>query len=617
MRIDRRKFLQSSTAAATLAGATAFKASPALAEWSGGGVRSHGESLLGALKYGPDFKHFDYVNPDAPKGGVAKLSVGVPYDSFNPFNAKGRAASGVSTLVFESLMTPPMDEGSTHYGLLAEWMEFTKGGDWAAFRLRDGARWHDGEPVTVADVQKSFELLTTQGHPLFRYYYGDVAEVVDEGDRIVLFKLKTSENRELPHILGQLNILPAHYWESRAFDEPTLEPPLGSGPYRITKFDEGRFVEMSRVEDYWGAELPVRVGSNNFDTLRFEHFLDRDTAFEAFKKGDVDYWEENSAQRWAERFDFPALRRGHVVKEEPVLEGPKALQGFAFNLRRPQFADRRVRAALALAFDFEWSNKAIFFNQYARPYSYFQGSEGLMALDVPQGDELALLEPFRDQLPSELFEKPFENMETDGTGRNRRGLRRARKLLEEAGWTIQEQRLVNAEGAQLELEFLLTQGGSQERVVQPFIDNLQKLGVDASLRGVDSAQYVRRRRSYDFDMIVAGVANSESPGNEQREFWGSKAAQVEGSRNVAGVSNPVVDSLIETIINAPDRPALEAASRALDRVLLWEHYMIPQLYTPYERIAYWNRFGHPDPYPARSIGYPNVWWWDADKAAKI
>ncbi|MBX2854556.1 MAG: extracellular solute-binding protein [Rhodobacteraceae bacterium] len=617
MRIDRRKFIQSSTAAATLAGAPVLSAAPAFAEWSGGGVRSHGESLLGALKYGPDFKHFDYVNPDAPKGGTAKLSVGTPYDSFNPFNAKGQAASGVSTLVYESLMTPPMDEGSTHYGLLAEWMEFTKGGDWAAFRLRDGARWHDGEPVTVADVQKSFELLTTQGNPLYRYYYGDVSEVIDEGDRIVLFKFSTTENRELPHILGQLNVFPAHFWESRAFDQPTLESPLGSGPYRISRFEEGRFVEMSRVEDYWGADLPVRVGSNNFETLRFEHFLDRDTAFEAFKKGDVDYWEENSAQRWAERFDFPALRKGHVVKDEPKLEGPKTIQSFAFNLRRPQFADRRVRAALGLAFDFEWSNKAVFFDQYARPYSYFQGSEGLMALGVPEGDELALLEPYRDQLPAELFEKPFKNLETDGSGSNRRGLRRARKLLEEAGWTIQDQRLVNAEGTPLTLEFLLTQASSQEKVVQPFLDNLAKLGVEATLRSVDSAQYVRRRRSYDFDMILAGVANSESPGNEQREFWGSKAANVEGSRNVSGVDNPIVNSLIEVIINAPERSALEAASRALDRVLLWEHYMISELYTPYERVAYWDRFGHPEPYPPRAVGFPNVWWWDAEKAAKI
>lgn len=614
MAVRRRDFLLASAGFGLASTAAPFGGSRALAET---GERLHGHSLLGSLKYGPEFKHFDYVNPAAPKGGRARLSVSALFDTFNPYNAKGTAASGVAGLVFETLMEASYDEGSTHYGLLAEWMEIAPDKLSTAFRLRDGARWHDGQPVTVADVIESFRLFTTKGHPLYRFYYGDVTEVVDEGDRVVRFKFKSAENKELPHILGQVVVLPAHWWADRPFDKTILEAPLGSGPYRIGAFEEGVFVEYDRVPDYWGADLPVRVGAENFDTVRFDSFLDRDTAFEAFKKGDIDYWEENSASRWAQRFDFPAIQSGKVVKREIELAGPKPMQGFVFNTRRAKFADRRVRAALSMAYDFTWSNSAVFFDQYAQPTSFFQGSADLMATGLPDGAELALLEPYRGQLPAELFETPYENPKTDGSGADRRVLRRAAKALAEAGWTVKDGVLSDAAGAPMEIEFLARNGGSAEKLAGPLLRNFERLGVKTSFREVDTAQYVSRVRAYDFDMVTGGVSNSESPGNEQREYWGTAAADAPGGRNWAGLKNPVVDALIETIITAPDRAALTAASRALDRVLLWEHPMIMQLYAPLERIAYWDRFSAPDPTPPRSVGFPTVWWWDAAKAAKL
>lgn len=587
----------------------------ARAEWSGGGTRSHGESLLGRMKYGPDFPRFDYANPDAPKGGAARLYGGGKFDTLNPFNAKGDAPIG-ATLPIETLMEAPLDEGSTHYGLLAEWMEWPKDYSWAAFKLRPEARFHDGRPVTVADVQASFRLLVDKGAPFFRFYYQNVAEVVDEGDGVVRFKLDITGNRELPHILGQLYILPAHAWENRAFDETTLDPLLGSGPYRTAEVDVGKRVIFERVEDYWAADLPVNVGAYNFDRLSFETFLDNDVAFEAFKKGEIDFWNENSASRWAERYDFPAARDGKVVKSQPVLEGPKAVQGFAFNLRREKFQDRRVREAIAAVFDFERTNRQVYFEQYARPNSYFQGTPELMATGLPEGAELALLEPFRDQLPPKLFEEPFRNVETDGTGRDRRPLKLAGDLLDAAGWTIKDRKRQNAAGEVLTLEFLSAQP-SQNRVFTPYVQRLQRLGIDATVRQIDAAQYINRVRAYDFDLIIDGWSNSESPGNEQREFWGSASADAPGGRNTPGVKNPVLDALIDKIIFAENREALAAASRALDRVLLWEHYSVLQLYTPFERVAYWDKFGKPDPLPARNVGFPTVWWWDAEKAAEI
>lgn len=611
MRITRRDFT-----ALTLSAAAMTAARPAYANKNV--IRSHGASLTDALKYGPDFPHFDYVNPDAPKGGIARLGTQSSFDSFNPFIVKGDTPTGVG-IIFDTLMGRSLDQGSTEYGLLAEWIEYPEDYSWASFRLRDNAAWHDGAPVTVEDVIFSINILIEKGHPQYRFYYANVKEAVDLGDRVVRFNFDVKDNRELPQIMGQLTILPKHWWADRTFEDSTLEPLLGSGPYRIGAFEPGRYIEYDRVKNYWGADVPINVGKHNFDKLRYEIFLDGEAAFEGFKSGEFDFRAENSASKWAQQYEFPAAKKGLVVKEEIVEKGPKRIQTYAFNLRRPQFQDRRVREAIKLAFDFERTNATVYFEQYARPRSYFQGTESLMATGAPEGAELAMLEELRGQVPEEVFGPHYEPPKTDGSGRNRRQLRQAKKLLADAGWNVRNGALVGPDDKPMKIEFLSAQD-SQGKVLNPFIKNLKTLGVNASMRVVDGPQYIRRVAQdpeFDWDMIIWGVSNSESPGNEQREFWGSEAATRVGARNVGGVQDPAVDALIDKIIFAKDREELEAASRALDRVLTWNHYMIMQLYTPYERIAYWNKFGHPDPLPPYSIGFPTYWWWDEAKAAEV
>ena len=555
------------------------------------------------------------MNPEAPKGGLVRLSAVGRFDNVNFWNRKG-VRSSAARLSIESLMAPSLDEGSTHYGLLAEWMERPKDDSWVAFRIRDAARFHDGRPVTPADCIASLQMLVEKGRPFFAAYYANVEKSVDEGDNIVRFHFDQTGNKELPHIMGQLDVFPAHWWDGRDFGDSTLEPLLGSGPYRIVELAAGKFVRLARVEAYWGADTPTQLGQNNFDEIRFEHFFEQAAAFEAFKKGDIDYWTENRAKRWAQDYDFPAAAQGKVIKKEVSLAGPKTIQGLVFNLRRAKFQDRRVREALGLAFDFEWTNKAVFYEQYARPNSYFQGTEGLMAVGVPEGDELALLEPYRPQLPAALFEAPFELPLTDGSGRFRQLRRRANRLLRDAGFELKDGERVGPDGAPLTIEFLGFQD-SHLPIIDPYLKNLESLGIEATFRGIDAAQYQNRLLGFDFDMVVSGWSNSESPGNEQRDYWGSVGADREGGRNLAGVKNPVIDALIEKIIFAPNRLALETASRALDRVLLWEHYSVLELYAPLERFAYWDRYSGPNPLPPRSVGFPEVWWWDAAKAAKL
>ncbi|MFN3613303.1 MAG: extracellular solute-binding protein [Rubrimonas sp.] len=597
-------------------GAAAATVAPLRGRAESGVIRSHGGSLIGELRYGPDFSHFGYVNPDAPKGGRARIATASSFDSFNPFITRGDTPTGIG-LIFESLMTSSLDEGSTHYGLLAEWFEHPADHSWAAFRLRDEARWHDGRPVTVEDVIWTFRTLVEKGAPHYRFYYANVSDVRDMGGGVVRFDFDQAGNRELPHIMGQLTILPKHWWQERDFEAGGLEPPLTSGPYRIGAHEPGRFIEYERVADYWGADLPVNRGQHNFDRVRYEIFLDASAQLDAFRAGQIDYREEFSAQNWAERYDFAAVRDGRVRREEVTLEGPKRVQYLAMNLRRRKFQDIRTRRALALAFDFEWTNRTIYFEQYARPTSFFQGGGDLQPDGPPDADELALLEPFRGQIPDEVFGEAYRPPVTDGSGRNRQGLREAARLLEAAGW--REGRggvLQDEDGRPFEIEFLSAQD-AQERVIGPYIANLATLGVRATFRVVDGPQYIRRVSQdpdFDFDMIIFGVSNSESPGNEQREFWGSEAATRMGSRNIAGVQDPAVDALIDRIIFAENRTQLAAATRALDRVLTWSHYAILQLYTPFERIAFWNMFGHPEPLPARSVGFPTVWWRDEEKA---
>ena len=568
---------------------------------------SHGWSLFGDLKYPPDFKRFDYVNPEAPKGGTLRLSATGGFDSLNPFILKGDAASG-SSLIYDRLLTGSYDEAGAEYGLLAESVEAAEDFSWVEFTLRPEARWHDGKPVTPEDVVFSFNILREKGAPVYRFYYANVKSVTKAGAHGVRFEFDTVGNRELPLIMGQLPILPAHYWKGRNFEATTLEPPLGSGPYRIGKVDANRSITLERVKDYWGKDLAVNVGAHNFDQIVFEYYRDDTVALEAFKANNFDMRNETSAKNWATAYDFPAAKQGKVTLAELETRNAEPMQGFLFNIRKSKFSDPRVRLAFNYAFDFEWANKNLFYGQYARSSSYFQNSE-LAASALPDAAELALLEPFRAQLPPEVFTSIYKPPSTDGSGNNRDNLREAQRLLAEAGWQVKNGGLTNTtSGEKMQVEFLLDQPNF-ERIVSPYVRSLERLGIKASIRMVDTAQYQNRTDAYDFDIVIGGIANSLSPGNEQREYWSSAAADRPGSRNLAGVNSPVVDALIDKIIFAEDRAALVAASRALDRVLLWGHYLVPQWHSPVSRIAYWNVIDYPRPTPDYNIGFPDLWWY--------
>ncbi len=576
----------------------------------GKAARGHGIAMHGDLKYPPDFKHFEYYDPNAPKGGTVKLGATGSFDSLNPYIVKGNAAAGLGG-VYDSLTIDSADEAFSQYGLLAETIEVPDDHSWVAFTLRPEARWHDGMPVTVADVIYTFDLLVKKGTPFFRFYYGSVKEVVQTGPRTVRFNFKPGENRELPLIVGQLTVLPKHYWEKREFDKTTLEPPLGSGPYKVDKVDPGRSISYQRVPDYWAKDLPAKKGSENFGVMQFDYYRDETIALEAFKAGAFDFRAENSSKNWATAYDIPAVKNGTLKKEEVHHDRSAGMQGFAYNMRRDLFRDRRVREALAYAFDFEWSNKNLFYGQYVRTRSYFDNSE-LAAKGLPGSEELKLLEPFRGKIPDEVFAKEYNPPKTDGSGNIRDNLRTASKLLTDAGWTVKGQERVNGKtGKPLTFEVLLVTP-LFERIVLPFARNLEKLGVKIRVRTVDSAQYRRRLDTFDFDMVVASFGQSLSPGNEQRSFWSSSAAELEGGRNLMGIKDPAVDALIEKLIAAPDRKSLITATRALDRVLQWGFYLVPHFHAPYDRIAYWDMFGRPKLTPIRGNQF-DAWWIDADK----
>lgn len=577
------------------------------------GRTRHGIAMHGDLKYGPDFRHFEYVDPEAPKGGVVRVAAIGTFDSFHPFIVKGSPAAGIGR-IYETLMTAAADEPFSEYGLLAESITVPPDRSWVAFRLRAEARWHDGRPVTADDVIWTFETLVAKAVPFYRGYYRDVEKVEKLDPRTVRFTFGSGGNRELPLILGQLVVLPKHYWAERDFTRTTLEPPLGSGPYRIGAFEPGRYVEYRRVEDYWGRELPVNAGRNNFDRVRHDYYRDGTVAVEAFKAGEYDFRAENSSKNWATAYDFPALKQGLVRKEEVPHDRSTGMQGFAFNSRRPLFQDRRVRQALAYAFDFEWSNRTLFYGQYRRTRSYFANSE-LAAAGLPGPAELAVLEPYRDRLPEEVFTRVYEPPANDGSGRIRASLRQGSKLLREAGWSVDKttRKLVHtATGRTMEFEILLV-SPLFERIVLPFKKNLARLGITVSVRTVDSAQYRRRLDDFDFDVIIGTWGQSLSPGNEQRDFWGSDFADRPGSRNLMGIKDPVVDALVEGVIHAPDRESLVDRVRALDRVLQWGHWVIPQWHIPYDRLVYWDRFGRPETTPTQGVQF-DAWWIDPGKA---
>ncbi len=573
----------------------------------------HALSLTGEPKYGPDFKQLDYVNPAAPKGGEVKLYDIGSFDTFNPYIVKGDPPAGIG-MVFETLTTSPLDDAATEYGLIAESIEVAEDLSQVIFNLRAEAKWHDGKPVTADDVVWSFNTLKEKGAPLYRYYYANVDKAEVLGPRKVRFHFSGPKNRELPQIMGQLPVLPKHWWATREFDKTTLEPPLGSGPYKIAEFRPGQDIVFERVANWWGKDLPVNRGRYNFDRVRYTAFRDSGVTLEAFKGAAYDFRSENSAKNWATGYDFPAVKDGRVIKKVVEHGRPAGMQAFVFNTRRDMFKDARVRQALAYAYDFEWSNKNIYFDQYRRSSSFFQNSE-LANTGLPSPAELKYLEPLRGKVPPEVFTKTYEPPKTDGSGNIREGLRAALDLLKQAGWTIKNQKLVGPDGKPMEIEFLNGQPES-ERAIQPFLRNLERLGITGRIRTVDASQYVQRLRAFDYDMIIGGWAQSESPGNEQREFWSSAAADREGSRNYAGIKNPAVDKLIDDLIAAPDRADLVAATRALDRVLLWNHYIIPQLHAPTDRIAFWNRFGFTDKTPKYGTDFMS-WWVDPAKDAAL
>jgi microcin C transport system substrate-binding protein len=584
------------------------------------GIWRHGLSLFGELKYPDGFSHFDYVNPHAPKGGSMRRSALGTFDTLNPFNLKGTPASGAG-LIYDTLMGSASDEPSSEYGLLAEAMRYPDDYSSVTYRLRADALWHDGQPIVVEDVIWSLGVLKSS-HPRYRFYYQNIVKAEETGEREVTFYFDETGNRELPQITGQLIILPKHYWEGenakgerRNFSRSTLEPPLGSGPYRISEVKPGRSIIYQRVDDYWGASLPVNVGQYNFDEISFEYFRDTTVLHEAFKGDVFDFTIENSAKRWATGYTFPAVIGGDVVVEAFRTKNAAPMQAYVFNTRRGKFSDPRVRRAFNLAFDFEWLKSNVFYNQYERIDSYFENSE-LEAIGLPEGLELDILEPLRGAIPNEVFTKKYTNPVGGNAQKVRANLREAQRLFKEAGWRVKDRKLVHeVTGELMNVEFLIVQP-DMERVISPFRKNLQRIGVLSSIRTVDVSQYQERLDTFDFDIVISSFAQSLSPGNEQRDYWGSETADREGSGNLIGIQDEAIDSLINTIIFAKDRNALIASTRALDRVLLWNHFVVPQFFTADIRSARWNRFGLPDIKPDYGIS-TNSWWHDESLATQI
>mgnify|MGYP006271022941 FL=1 len=582
----------------------------------------HALTLFADIKYPAGFAHFDYVNPDAPKAGRVRFGLVGSFDSLNPYSFKGAPAGAVLN---DALLTPSLDEPSTEYGLVASSVWHPEDRSMVVFRLRPEARFHDGAPITPEDVIWSMQALR-DAHPQYNAYYKNISRAEQTGEHEVTFTFSIAGNRELPLITGQLPVLPKHWWtgkdvqgRQRDINATTLETPLGSGAYVATDVKPGASILMKRVPDYWGKDLAVNLGQNNFDEIEYIYFRDANVAFEAFKGGQYDWRTEGSSKMWATGYDFPAVQAGKVVKEEITLNQVNGMQSWAMNIRRPKFQDVRVRQALNHAFDFEWANQNLFYGQYIRSRSYFNNSE-MEARGLPSAAELALLEPLKDKLPPEVFTTEYKNPLNDTPQARRRNMRQAATLLDAAGWKVSPEGgksvLKNAQGESLAIEFLLD-SPLFERVALPYKQQLELLGISVTVKTVDSAQYERRTQTFDYDIMVGSWGQSLSPGNEQREYWGSEAAKRDGSRNYVGIANPAIDALIEKLIFASDRESLVNACRALDRALMWNHYVVPMWFIPYQRTARWDRFGRPDTLPSLSTGFPDIWWWDAERARKV
>ncbi len=583
----------------------------------------HGFALHGSPKYAQGFKYFDYVEPSAPKGGKLIIHTpGATFDSLNPFILKGTAASGlfrlhqndllptISPVISESLLINSLDEPFTMYGLIAETIEVPKTGQYVRFTIRPEARFQDGSYISVKDVIFSFNKLINEGDPLYKAYFGDIDSVKETGTREVTFFFKNSGNSELPLIIGQMPILSEVYWAEIDFSDNSLRGPLGSGPYKIKDFEPGRFIEYERIENYWGKDLPVNIGRHNFDEIRFDYYRDETVAFEAFMSGEYDIRYENSARNWAVKYDGEKIVNKKIIKEAFKDNTPAGMQGFVFNTRKDIFSDVRVRKALSYAFDFSWTNKAIFYDQYKRTRSYFQNSE-LSAAKIPTGLELKFLEKYRNKLPLEIYNQEYNPPRVDKNNSLRSNLLKAVSILTDAGWVQAPSGNFEKNGKPFEFEILL-RSPSFERIVAPFIKNLRKIGIKAQMRTVDSSQWINRIQAFDFDMIVFSWGQSLSPGNEQRNYWGSLAADQQGSRNFAGVKDPVIDELIEDLVLAETRDELVAYTKAIDRVLQWGHYVIPNWYSPDTRVAFWNKFAYPSKIPLLGISI-STWWFDMGK----
>lgn len=585
---------------------------PAPAQDAAAPAPRHGIALHGEPKYPPGFTHLDYVNPDAPKGGTIKFSAIGSFDSLNPFVIKGTQAAGMNFLrsgfVYESLMQNSWDEPFSLYGVVAESIELPEDKSWVAFNLRPQAKWADGKPITADDVVWTFETLMEKGNPFFKAYYGDVEKAEAVSPSRVKFTFKVAGNAELPLIVAEIAILPKHYWtaEGRDFAQGALTPPLGSGPYKIGRVEPGRKIEYLRRDDWWGKDLPFFKGFYNFDRIEYDYYRDTNVALEAFFAGQFDVQEENTAKLWASAYNAPPVLDGRIVKEEIENARPAGMQAFIYNIRRPVFADPKVREALAYAFDFEWSNRQFAYGSYIRTDSYFENSE-LASSGLPSGAELALLERFRGKIPGEVFTKTYAPPATDGSGNLRDGLRRASQLLDEAGWKPGPDGVRMKEGKKLEFE-IIDSSPMFERWTLPFIRNLKRLGVTATFRAIDSAQYQNRMNDFDFDMTISVFGQSDSPGNEQRDFWGSAKADMQGSRNYIGVRDPVVDQIVEELIQAKSREDLTAHVHALDRILLWNHYTIPMWHYPKWRIARWSYIERPETLSGINPLIASTWW---------
>jgi microcin C transport system substrate-binding protein len=617
--ISRRQILTFAAGATAGVAAAHLGVSDGLADDA---IESHGMSAFGDLAYPADFPHFNYVNPDAPKGGVfSQIGPGrlynqnfLTFNSLNSFILRGDAAQGME-LTFATLMATSGDEPDGMYGFAAEKVRRSADGLTYQFFIRPHATFHDGTPLTAQDVAFSLNILKQKGHPLISQSLRDFTGAKADDDTVVTVTFAPKRARDVPLFVAGLPIFSRAYYGNRPFDESTLDVPLGSGARKVGRFEPGRFIEYERLKDWWGADLPVARGQNNFDVVRFEYYRDRDVAFEGFTAGNYSYREEFTSRIWATRYDFPAARDGRVRRGEIPDDTPSGAQGWFINTRRPQFADPRLREALGDAFDFEWTNKTIMYGSYKRTVSVFQNSN-MMAEGKPGPEELALLEPFRGQLPEEVFGEPYLPPVSDGSGQDRAQLRKAAQLLKDAGCNVVGGRRVLPNGDPITLEFLIDEQAFEPHHM-PFIKNLSVLGIEATLRVVDPVQYQARRDGFDFDITIERFSFSATPGDSLRSYFSSEAAALKGSNNLAGIANPAVDALIDAIIGAPTRPALVTACRALDRVIRGGRYWIPQWYKPSHWIAYWDEFGRPPAQPRYFLGIPDTWWYDADKAAKL